>query len=166
MKEQRPKIKLKPSKIDTSFEWFGWALLVSFWVFTLYHYQSLPQIIPTHFKADGVADGFGEKWNIITLPLIASIVFIALTILNQFPHIFNYLTEITPENALHQYTNATKLLRYLKTIVVIVFFLIAFQTIKNTLNHTNTIEIWFLPLVMILIFIPLFSFGVQSFKKP
>jgi uncharacterized membrane protein len=163
--EQRPKIKLKLSKIDLALEWFGWLLLMCFWGFTALKYKSLPEIIPTHFNAAGVADGFGEKWNIITLPGIASVLFIGLTVLNQFPHLFNYLTEITEVNAEKEYTKATKLIRNLKIMLVFIFFLIAYKTIKNSLNQSNEIEIWFTPLVILLIFIPLLSFALQSFKK-
>jgi uncharacterized membrane protein len=163
--EQRPKIKLKLSKIDLALEWFGWLLLMCFWGFTALKYKSLPEIIPTHFNAAGVADGFGEKWNIITLPGIASVLFIGLTVLNQFPHLFNYLTEITEVNAEKEYTKATKLIRNLKIMLVFIFFLIAYKTIKNSLNQSNEIEIWFTPLVILLIFIPMLSFALQSFKK-
>jgi uncharacterized membrane protein len=163
--EQRPKIKLKLSKIDLALEWFGWLLLMCFWGFTALKYKSLPEIIPTHFNAAGVADGFGEKWNIITLPGIASVLFIGLTVLNQFPHLFNYLTEITEVNAEKEYTKATKLIRNLKIMLVFIFFLIAYKTIKNSLNQSNEIEIWFTPLVILLIFIPLLSFALQYFKK-
>jgi uncharacterized membrane protein len=165
MKEQRPKIKLKLSKIDIALEWFGWILLMCFWGFTALKYKSLPEIIPTHFNATGIADGFGEKWNIITLPGIASVLFIGLTVLNQFPHVFNYLTEITEVNAEKEYTKATKLIRNLKIMLVFIFFLIAYKTIKNSLNQSNEIEIWFTPLVILLIFIPLLSFALQYFKK-
>ncbi len=163
--EQRPKIKLKLSKIDLALEWFGWVLLMCFWGFTALKYKSLPEIIPTHFNAAGVADGFGKKWNIITLPGIASVLFIGLTVLNQFPHVFNYLTEITEVNAEKEYTKATKLIRNLKIMLVFIFFLIVYKTIKNSLNQSNEIEIWFTPLVILLIFIPLLSFALQSFKK-
>jgi uncharacterized membrane protein len=163
--EQRPKIKLKLSKIDLALEWFGWILLMCFWGFTALKYKSLPEIIPTHFNATGIADGFGEKWNIITLPGIASVLFIGLTVLNQFPHLFNYLTEITEVNAEKEYTKATKLIRNLKIMLVFIFFLIAYKTIKNSLNQSNEIEIWFTPLVILLIFIPLLSFALQYFKK-
>jgi len=131
---------------------------------TITNYIELPDIIPTHYNGAGEADGFGGKGNILTLPLVATILFIGLTVLNKFPHVFNYPTDITKQNALRQYTNATRLIRYLKLIVVIIFGLIAFKTIQNCSGQAHGLGVWFLPLTLGLIFIPLSYFIVKSFK--
>jgi hypothetical protein len=112
----------------------------------------------------GQADGFGGKGNILTLPFIATTLFAGLTILNKFPHVFNYPINITADNALKQYTNAVRLIRYLKFIIVIIFGLIALQTIRNANGQTSGLGVWFLPLILGLIFIPLIYFVIKSFK--
>ena len=162
--EQRPKIKLELAIADKTIEIVAWVLIFAVWGLTITNYGSLPNIIPTHYNGAGVADGYGEKWLILTLPLVATVLFVALTILNKFPHIFNYLNEITEENALRQYTNATRLIRFLKLIVVLIFGLIAFKTIQNGNGQAEGLGVWFLPLTMGLIFIPLFYFVVKSFQ--
>ena len=91
----------------------------------------MPATIPTHYNGAGQADGFGGKITILTLPLIATVLFVGMTFLNKYPHIFNYPTNITQDNVLRQYTNATRLIRYLKLIIVFIFGLIAFKTIQN-----------------------------------
>jgi len=98
------------------------------------------------------------------LPLIATVLFVGLTFLNKFPHIFNYPTNITPHNALRQYTNATRMIRYLKLVIVVIFGLIAFKTIQNGNGEANGLGIWVLPLTLGLIFIPLIYFVIKSFK--
>jgi hypothetical protein len=87
-----------------------------------------------------------------------------MTILNKFPHIFNYPTNITQDNALRQYSNATRLLRYLKLIIVFIFGLIVFKVIQNANGEADGLGVWFLPLVLGLTFIPLTYFGIKSFK--
>lgn len=131
---------------------------------TVINYQSLPDIIPTHYNEVGVADGFGDKWMILTLPFVATVLFFGLTILNNFPHIFNYPNDINEDNALRQYTNATRLIRYLKVIVVVIFGLISYQTIRHSNGFTEGLGIWFLPLTLILIFVPIFYFLIKSSK--
>lgn len=128
---ERPKIKLELTTLDKTLEILGWASILAIWVLTLTNYTNLPNIIPIHYNGAGQADGFGGKGNIITLPLIATVLFVGLTILNKFPHGFNYPTNITADNALSQYTNATRWIRFLKLIVVVVFGLIALQTIRS-----------------------------------
>lgn len=127
---KRPKIKLKLTTIDKILEIPGWTSILAIWILTITNYTNLPETIPMHYNGAGQADGFGGKGNILTLPIIATILFVGLTILKQFPYVFNYPTNITSDNALRQYANATRLIRYLKLILVIIFGLIAFKTIQ------------------------------------
>lgn len=161
---ERPKIKLELTTIDKTFEILGWVSILAFWVLTITNYTNLPDTIPTHYNGAGQADGFGGKESILTLPLIATILFVGLTILNKFPHAFNYPTNITADNALRQYTNATRMIRYLKFIIVFIFGLIALQTIRNANGQTSGLGTWFLPLTLGLIFIPMTYFILKSFK--
>ena len=77
---------------------------------------------------------------------------------NKYPHVFNYQSEITDENALHQYTNATRLIRFLKLTIVIIFGLIVFRTIQNVSGNADGLGTWFLPLTLGMIFIPIIYF--------
>ena len=110
----RPKIKLNLSKSDKVIEITSWALLIGIWVLAILNFSDLPETIPTHYNGAGEADGFGEKTNIFVLPVIGTILFIGMTILNNYPHIFNYPSTITNENAYNQYSNATRMIRILK----------------------------------------------------
>lgn len=163
---ERPKIKLELTTTDKTFEILGWVSILAIWVLTITNYTNLPDTIPIHYNSSGEADGFGGKGNILTLPLIATVLFVGMTILNKFPHVFNYPTNITEDNALRQYTNATRMIRYLKFIIVVIFGLIAFKTIRNVNGQTTGLGVWFLPLTLGLIFIPMTYFIVKSFKKP
>ena len=163
--EERPRIKLELTPLDKTFEFVSWLLIFAVWGLTIANYNNLPNIIPTHYNGTGKADGFGEKCMILTLPLVATFLFVGLTILNKFPHIFNYPTNITEENALKQYTNATRLIRFLKLMVVIIFGLIAYQTIRHANKETDGLGNWFLPLTICMIFAPLIYFIAKSFKE-
>lgn len=158
---ERPKLKLELTKIDKIVEIMGWLLICANWALVINTYKSLPNIIPTHYNGAGLADGFGDKSMIFTLPLVATVLFVGLTILNRFPHIFNYPTDISTNNALKQYTNATRLIRYLKVIFVVIFGLISYQTIKHAKGQTEALGVWFLPLTLGLIFIPIIYFLIK-----
>jgi len=159
--EKRPRIKLELTQSDKTFELIGWLLICAVWTLTISNYKGLPDIIPTHYNASGIADGFGEKWMILTLPLVATVLFTGLTILNKFPHIFNYPNEVSTENALRQYTIATRLIRFLKLIIVVIFGLISYQTISHANGQTKGLGMWFLPVTIGLIFIPIIYFLLQ-----
>jgi uncharacterized membrane protein len=163
--EERPKLKIQLSLMDQALELLGWGVLLALWIWTGTSYSSLPDSIPTHFNAAGEADGFGRKASIVGLPVIATLLYIGLTLLNRYPHIFNFPTPVTQDNALRQYTNATRMIRYLKLILVVVFGGISFQTIQQANGTGEGLGLWFLPLTLVLIFMPLVYFVVKSLKK-
>lgn len=161
----RPKIKPELTVSDRAVEILGWTALLAVWILTVANYTPLPDTIPIHYNGAGQADGFGGKGNILTLPLMATVLFTGLTILNRFPHIFNYPTPITTDNALRQYTIVTRMIRYLKLIVVVIFGLIVLQTLRNVNGQISGLGVRFLPLTLVLIFIPLIYFVVKSINK-
>jgi uncharacterized membrane protein len=158
--EKRPRIKIEMTISDKVVELIGWLTLLAIWILTITSYSNLSDIIPIHYNAAGQIDGFGEKVNILILPLYATVFFVGLTILNMFPHIFNYPTKITQSNALTQYTNMTKMFRYLKLVIVIMFGFFAYKTIKSS----GGLGSWFLPLTMGLIIVFTTYFIIKSYK--
>ncbi|MEI6090122.1 MAG: DUF1648 domain-containing protein [bacterium] len=161
----RPRIKLELTNYDRLFETLGWSILLTLWIFTVTNYYNLPETIPTHFNGAGHIDSFGSKFTIFLLPIIGTILFIGMTLLNNFPHIFNYPTNITADNALEQYTNATKLIRYLKLILVVIFTIITYMIIRTTKGLSDGLGVWFLPLTLGLIFIPVIYYTIKSIKN-
>ena len=162
---KRPEINLKLNQTDKALEILGWISIFGIWVLTLANYFELPEIIPIHYNGAGEADGFGNKTNILTIPIIATILFVGMTILNKYPHVFNYPSEITDENVFHQYTNATRMIRYLKLTIVIIFGVIVFRTIQNVNGNADGLGNWFLPLTIAMIFIPILYFLINANKE-
>jgi len=162
--QERPRLKIELTISDKIFEFVGWLLVILVWGLTIMNYSNLPNTIPTHYNALGQADAFGGKASILLLPIVATVLFIGITIINKFPHIFNYPINITKDNALRQYTNATRLLRYFKLIIVFIFGLVSYQSIRHANEQIYGLGPWFLPLIMLLIFVPLIYFIFRSFK--
>lgn len=163
--KKRPKIHLELTVIDKLLEIVGWIAVLLMWALLLSQYAKLPEIIPIHFNAAGKADGFGNKATILMLPIIASMLFVGMTALNRFPHIFNYPVKITEGNAFWQYTKATRMIRYLKFIIVAVFGFLMFKTMQMAVDKTDGLGSWFTIAMLVLIFVPLLYYLVQSFRK-
>jgi uncharacterized membrane protein len=157
----RPKVILKLTSIDKIIEISSFLVLAILWFLVAYNYSNLPTIIPIHYNALGEADGFDNKKNIFLLPIIATILFVGMTFLNKYPHIFNYPTNITAENEAKEYTNATKMIRFVKFVIVLMFAWITFQTIRAT-----TLGIWFLPFVSVSTLIPIIFFIIKVNSLP
>ncbi len=164
MENQRPKIRIDLTPADKAVELAGWLVLAGIWLLVLISYPQLPERIPTHFNMAGKADGFGKKSTIMLLPVIATVLFAGMTIVNRFPHTFNFGVPVTRENARFQYTNATRMMRYMKLGVVILFGFLVFETIGHTTGKNDGLGSWFLPVMLLVQFVPMGYFLVKSFR--
>jgi uncharacterized membrane protein len=146
--EIRPILKLKLTKTDYLLEAAVFIGLAAICILAITTYQSLPEIIPTHYGIKGQADDWGNKATIFILPVISLVLIIGISILNGFPHIFNHPVKVTEENALQLYRKGTQLIRIIKVFIVILFLFIEWQI--SNVPENNQLPIWFLPVVLII----------------
>ena len=163
--EARPKIKINLTKFDKVLEIGGIVLLVIMWVLTILNYFISPDTVPIHFNLSGQPDGYGNKMTLLILPIIPTIIYLGLTQLNKYPHIFNYITKVTEENAKSQYTISTRLIRILKVAIVLIFTIDMLSTYLMTLGIFNGLGAWFLPLTILLLAVPTVYSIVQSLNN-
>lgn len=146
-------------------EVLGWLLVGLMWILTFLYYEKLPDTIPVHYNIAGQIDGYGSKTSLLVLPAVATVLFVGLTILNRFPWIFNYPVKITADNAHRQYSMATGMIRYLKTTIVLVFGYLSYMTMRNSGVNSSGLSMWFLPIVLCLIFLPIVIYLIKAFRS-
>jgi uncharacterized membrane protein len=161
----RPKIAVPLTKFDKVVELTAFVLLIVLWTTILTNFHDLPSTIPIHFNAAGNPDRYGSKSSILTLPVTASIIYVAITILNRYPHLYNYPTTITTGNALKHYTTATRMIRVLKLVVVVIFSMLVFTTFSVAEKKAPGLGRWFLPVVILLLVVPNLLFILKPFRK-
>jgi len=161
---KNPKTKVKPTQFTQTLEIINYFLIVIFWVITALAYKYLPEEIPTHYNGLGEADAYGDKITIFFLPLIATVLFVILTITAKKPHTFNYSVVITSENVGAQYKNAMRFMQSLNLFVLLIFIFIDYKTIQIALNKADSIGVWFLPITGI-IGITIIAYSVIESKK-
>ncbi|HZK48649.1 MAG TPA: DUF1648 domain-containing protein [Thermoleophilia bacterium] len=93
-------------------------------------WTSLPARIPTHFGGDGTPDGWGGRWALLVMPVVGVVMYAGLTILERYPHIYNYPVRITEENAGRQYRLAVDLITLLKLEMVWMFATLTWGTVR------------------------------------
>ena len=141
----RPKIEVPKEPLDWFLEAVAIFAVLAMFLYPLYHYGSMPDRVPTHFDASGMPDAYGSKTSIWALPIISLVTFIILFIMNKSPHIFNYPTKITEDNALSQYQAATRLIRLLNAIMMAFMAYISYGIVQNALGMQNglgTYAVW------------------------
>lgn len=160
-----PRLKIQRSAFEWGIDLLGFAVLLFSWAYLILNYDKLPETIATHYNAAGEANGFGHKKNLFTVLFIGQLLYTGIFIMNFFPHLFNYLKEITPKNALEQYTAATKLLRTINIVIAFLFSYLSVKGVHNALNEQQDLEGWVLPVLLCLIFAPLVYYIAKFAKK-
>jgi uncharacterized membrane protein len=150
--EPLPKLKVKRTRIDWVIEFTSFVFMIILIALPLVYSKQLPDKIPTHFNISGVPDGFGSKFSLWLLPLMGFVMYIGFTILESFPNIYNYPVKITAENMMQQYQIATRLMRILKTVILMIFSYLTYKTIDTALGKTIGLGKAFLPVSLLLTF--------------
>lgn len=127
-KEERPKLKIELSLTDKFLEVSGWVLLIILWAILILKYSGITETFKSHGHNTAMPENSENLFLDLILPVVGSMLYAGMTILNKFPWNFNYPTKITTQNARRQYTIATKLIRYLKFMVALTFSTIVFLT--------------------------------------
>jgi uncharacterized membrane protein len=163
-KSGRPKMQIPLQPFDYVLEALGLLSLVLMIGLSVYHYNDLPATIPTHFGADGQPDQTGSKTTLWILPVLSVIIFSLMTILSRFPHNFNYMVNITPENAERQYTMATRLIRFMKMLAILIFTFITWRTIQISGGAATGLGTGLLILPVLILGLTVY-YVYQSFSK-
>ncbi len=148
----RPKLKVQFSKWDYLIETISLIIILMTIAWPITYMGDLPEEVPRHYNALGEPDAFSDKSTLWILMAVSVASYTGLTILNRFPHLFNYPTEITETNAEKQYRMGTQLVRSLKMIITASFFYILFTTIEIGLNRQSALGGWFLPIFLLAVF--------------
>jgi uncharacterized membrane protein len=162
--KNRPRVKVVPSRADKVMEFFSWFLLILLWLIPILSYSNLPETIPAHYSVTGDVDKWGTRMSIYVLPIVGTVLFILLTVVNRYPHIFTFPIKITHENAPRQYKVATELMRCMKSALLVVFILVVVFTIRTARGETAGLGFWFIPITLVLLFILTVIFVVRMHK--
>jgi len=130
-----------------------------------YYYGQLPENIPRHYGINGEPDAFSGKAILWTLPAIGVPMFTGLFFLSRKPQWFNYPEEITPENAAQMYKSGAKLVRLLNNVIAVAFAYMTFSTIKTVLGTQSGLGVWFTPVFLSAIFLPIGFYLFYSVRK-
>jgi uncharacterized membrane protein len=140
MYTHRPRKKVSLQPIDTVLEATTAGILVGLWIYVIISYTSLPDIIPTHINFKGEVDGTGSKNTIWFLMAVTTVITIGMHILTKFPHLHNYMVEITAENAEHNYQLSSRMLRYVNLLTLLLLAYVAYAMIQMSYGNDFFLE--------------------------
>jgi uncharacterized membrane protein len=137
---QRPKLKIKLTWVDYTVEIFSFLVVLLTCILFAILWIKAPQIVPIHYNMTGVADSYGSKSSLISLFVTSIIIYIGMTVLNRYPHIFNFPVLVTSSNAYSLYKIAKRMLSVVKLLVCIMFLYLIYYELKVVLNPSMSAQ--------------------------
>jgi len=131
IRTDRPKLKIPITPADILIECVSIGLIIYIWIHLFLVFGELPDRVPSHFNAAGEADGFSSKTFLFFLPALSTLMYIGLFWLTKFPHLHNYMVNITEENAFKQYRFGVTVLRIVNLLCVIMFAYINYHMLTG-----------------------------------
>lgn len=161
--KNRPKLTIKITFLEIILNSLALALFIGSVVYLITVWTTLPGEVPAHYNGAGEVDRWGSKWEMIILPVISLMMWIGMTVLERYPHVYNY-TNLTKENAHAQYLNGRLMINVLKNVIVVIFSYLTWKDIQIALGYQDSLGVWFLPVFLVLIFGSMGYFIVRSFR--
>ena len=161
----RPILDLEKSELERTLDAVALIALLFYLGFIAYYYPQLPERVPSHFGPNGEPDAWSGKGSLLMLPLLCLGMFILFTFIKKIPHKFNYMVKITPENAEAQYRKAVTMIAGLNAGIIIAFMYISWRMIAIARGAEGGLGKWFLPVFLILTFLPIVVYFFSMGKK-
>ena len=140
-------MKVKNNMLDKVIEIICLIFVVGVPVYIIINWANIPDPLPMHYDFAGNVDRWGDKTELIILPIITPIMYGFMTVIERIPQVWNTGVTITEENRERVYRTLKYLVKTLKLIVVIDF---SYMTI-NTLMCQD-LPIWFTPAFLLIVF--------------
>ncbi|WP_088224972.1 DUF1648 domain-containing protein [Desulfosporosinus sp. FKB] len=163
-KEKLPRIQMHRSLLENIFDIGAIIGVATSLIYPVIIWSSLPSKIPVHYNIQGQVDRWGSKGEIFLLVLVVVLMYIFLTILNRYPHRFNYPFDITEQNAEIQYKLARLMVQALKMEVIWIFAYIQWRTIEGAMGKELGLGIGFILISILLPLVTLIFYIWRAFK--
>lgn len=152
-------MKLKNNKIDWIIEIMCLTLLIGLTAYLIFHWGSIPDKIPAHYDWEGNIDRWGNKSDLIFLPMMSWFLYLLITGLQQVPLVWNTGVKITEENEERVYRTLKYMLETLKLIVVADLTYITIHSLTGT-----SLSGWFTMIVLVAVFGDLIFWIVRLYQ--
>ncbi|GAA0101938.1 hypothetical protein UT300012_26530 [Paraclostridium bifermentans] len=115
--------------------------------------------MPIHYNSAGQSDSWGSKSSLIVLPIVTIIVNISISGVLLCPQALNVPVKITEENYVKVYDLTRDLMNFTKIAINISFLYITLMSANR-----KPLGTWFLPIFLIIIFMPISIYYIKIRK--
>lgn len=154
---KQPKIEIPKTLFETIFDAIGITFYLLAIIYLVMVFGGLPDRVPGHFNGAGEVDRWGSKMELIILPLVGGGLWLLFTVLEKYPHVYNYIN-LREDNLEAQYRNGRLMLNVLKNEIVLFFSLLTYSMIQIAQGKAEGLGGAFLPVFLGLILVSVFVF--------
>lgn len=140
-------MKVAKTKYDIIMSVMGFLVLMGTSVFLLITWKQIPQQVPKHYNAAGVADSMTGKGIIIFELVFGWILFIILWVVEQFPQIWNTGVKVTEQNKWQVYHILKNMIVTLRFVLAAIYSFIAIEMASG-----KNLPVYFTVLILLLVF--------------
>lgn len=147
-----PRVQEDKSSFERTLRIASMVGVVFLFFLVVVYWTQLPDSIPSHYNAAGKPDSWSGKGSLLILPTVGLVIYIGLSILTRFPHLYNFPWKITEENKERQFHLAQMLVLSLKTESIWLFGYIQWRTVQTALGKANGLGASFSSILLGVIF--------------
>jgi uncharacterized membrane protein len=164
-KPKRVRLEMPRTRLEIYCEVVAAVAIAFVFIYLSATWMTLPDKVPTHFNFAGTPDQWGSKYSLLLLLGVIFVLYVGLSILSRFPHIYNYAFAITDENRLRQYQLARQMVTALKAELICVFVFITWLTINMARGNTGDLTGWFTPVFPVIVFGTVIVYLVKAYRS-
>jgi uncharacterized membrane protein len=153
--EQRPNKDIPKTTSERLGDMLGYTFFLSSVLLSIFVWPTLPDQVPAHYNAFGEVTRWGSKAELIPLPLIGSILLLVMQGLEKYPELHNYPKRLNEANATSFYLQSRQMLNQIKNVCLMALAFIMVTSVATTLGWWHGLGGWFLPVLLIGVFLPI-----------
>lgn len=162
MKKQ-PIMKIPKSSFAKFLDGLTVMIFLAVVIYLITQYSTLPDRVPGHYDGEGNVDRWGSKMELWILPIVGAVLWIPMTILERYPHMFNYLN-LKEDNIEAQYRNGQLMVNVLKNQSVLLFSYLLYQSIQVANGAAEGLGVLFMPVFLAVIFGSIIIFMIRMLR--
>ena len=124
-------MKIKNTKTDILLNIAAIACLAAITVYLLVRWSQIPTTIPGHYTADGRVDSWTARATLWQLPVLGWVLYVVITILEQFPRVWNTGVTVTEENRAAVYRSLKTMIGWVKLAVCALLSAVTLASLGN-----------------------------------
>ena len=152
------------SKVEIILELISISTLLTFLIFTVYIWPTVPQRIPTHYGWSGLPDSWGSKGMFPTMLYIALFIFILLSILSRFPRAINFPIPISEDKSQSHLQLRFSLVLWIKAELLLITSYIGIQGIRVALGESEGLGSYLIQILLVILFGTLAIFIYRAYR--